>query len=57
MKNRDYILNMARCKHVKLENENGKCIAALVDNAGYEIVKGYGGTIIEAINDMHAGLV
>lgn len=44
-------------KHLKFEESNGKYTVSLVDSTGYEIVKGYGNSVIEAINDLHSCLV
>ena len=44
-------------KYLKFEINNGIYIATLNDLAGYDIVKGYGNTMIEAINDMHRSLI
>lgn len=44
-------------KYLKFGMVNGKHNVSLIDLSGYEIVKGYGNTITEAINDMHRGLI
>lgn len=44
-------------KHLKFELSSSKYTVSLVDSTGYEIVKGYGNTVIEAINDLHSCLV
>lgn len=46
-----------RFKNLKFEYNKGIYILTLHDNSGYSIVKGYGKTIIEAINDMHSCLI
>lgn len=50
-------VDIDQLKHLKFEVNNGKYTVSLVDSTGYEIVRGYGDTAIEAINDLHAGLV
>lgn len=44
-------------KHLKFEVRNTEHIVTLIDSKGYEIVKGYGSTEIEAINDLHSTLL
>lgn len=44
-------------KYLKFEIDNGIHIVTLNDLSGYDIVRGYGNSIIEAINDMHSGLI
>lgn len=50
-------IDIDELKHLKVHYANNKYSVSLVDSAAFEIVKGYGTTIIEAINDLHAGLV
>ena len=38
------------------ENENG-FVVALVDNEGVEMVRGYGETPFQALNDLHGNLI
>ena len=44
-------------KYLKFEMDNGTYSATLNDLSGHDIVRGYGKTIIEAINDMHSCLI
>ncbi len=44
-------------KYLKFEMFNGIYSASLNDLSGYIITRGYGNTIIEAINDMHKNLI
>ncbi len=44
-------------KHLQVQHDNGEYIISLVDSKGYEIVKGYGKSTTEAINDMHSCLI
>lgn len=48
---------LTNLKHVKFYQENSQNIAVLIDNKGFEITKGYGSSLIEAINDMHHNLI
>ncbi len=49
--------NLNHIKYLKFEVINDIHIVSLNDTNGYTIVKGYGKSIIEAINDMHRGLI
>ncbi|MBL4670215.1 MAG: hypothetical protein HRT73_12435 [Flavobacteriales bacterium] len=44
-------------KHLKFETKNSEFIATLVDEQQFEILKGYGKTKTEAINDLHNNLI
>jgi len=44
-------------KYLKLKVNKGSYTVSLNDLSGYDIVRGYGNTIIEAINDMHRSLI
>lgn len=46
-----------KLKHLKFEYINNEYVATLIDSSGYEIIKGYGNEIIEAINDLHSNLL
>ncbi len=49
--------NLSHIKYLKFEVINDIHIVSLNDTKGYTIVKGYGKSNIEAINDMHRGLI
>ena len=49
--------NINQLKHLKFELINNEYVISLIDSTGYEIVRGYGNTIIEAINDLHNSLL
>lgn len=49
--------NMDKLEHLKISVSNGEYEVSLIDTSNYEIVRGYGKTIIEAINDLHSNLV
>ena len=51
------MVNPIHLKYLKFEMDKGMYIVTLNDLSGYDIVRGYGNTIIEAINDMHRGLI
>lgn len=53
----EIVYNQIHLKYLKFEMDDVGYIAALHDGDGHDIVKGYGNTIIEAINDMHHGLI
>ena len=50
-------VDLSQLKHLKFEVYNGEYTVSLIDATEYEIVRGYGNTVIEALNDLHAGLV
>jgi hypothetical protein len=50
-------IDLNQLKFLKVEKRKNEYIATLVDGTGYEILKGYGITSIEAINDLHSNLV
>lgn len=50
-------VDLSQLKHLKFEYNTNEYSVSLVDLDEYEIVKGYGNTVIEALNDLHAGLV
>jgi len=52
----DYI-DVNQLKHIKVEYFKNEYSVSLVDSTGYEIVKGYGSTVIESINNLHSCLV
>lgn len=44
-------------KHIKFEEKEDQYIATLIDEDQYEILKGYGTTKTEALNDLHQSLL
>ncbi len=50
-------INTNKLKHLKIEFIGVTYSASLVDASGIEIVKGYGNTEVEAINDLHSILI
>lgn len=48
---------ISELEHLKFETVNGEFVAILVDNTEYEIIKGYGKSQVEALNDLHSNLV
>ena len=44
-------------KYLKFECVDDAHIVTLIDERGYEIVRGYGNSRIDAINDMHGTLI
>ena len=51
------ILSKADLKHLKFQKSEKEYIVTLIDDRGYEILKGYGKSTIEAINDLHHNLI
>ena len=50
-------INQSKLKHLRFENINNEHIAILIDQQEYEILKGYGNSPIEALNDLHSNLI
>lgn len=44
-------------ENLKFEYYNNEYVVALVDAQGNEIIKGYGSSVVDAINDMHRNLL
>jgi len=44
-------------KHLTFEHRCDEHFVTLVDKKGYKIIRGYGGSIIDAINDLHSALI
>ena len=53
----NHILSQADLKHLKFEMRKDEYIVTLIDQSEYEIIKGYGQSIVDAINDMHSNLI
>ncbi len=51
------IIAIHKLKNLKFEIINNEYVISLIDKEGYEIIKGYGVSIIEAINDLHHNLL
>lgn len=44
-------------KHLKFKENNDEYVVALVDATGFEIIRGFGPTATEALNDLHGCLL
>lgn len=44
-------------EYLKFDKKGNEYAVTLIDKANYEIVRGFGKSIIEAINDLHSNLV
>lgn len=44
-------------KHLKFEENHGTYVVSLIDATGYEIIRGFGTTAVEALNDLHHNLL
>lgn len=51
---RDIINNL---KHITFEKLPNEYVANLVDSNGSQLVRGYGNTTVEAINDLYSNLL
>ena len=52
----DCTIKIAELKHLKVEFLNNEYVVTLVDEKAFEILKGYGNSIVNAINDLHSNL-
>lgn len=50
-------LDLTEIKNLKFEFINQENVVTLVDNQGYEIIKGYGVSIADALNDLLHNLI
>jgi len=51
------LINISELDYLKWEYSNDEYIVSLIDLQGYIIIRGYGISIIEAINDLHSNLL
>lgn len=51
------VINVCELSHLKFDKKVDEHIVTLFDKKGFEIIKGYGKTLIEAINDLHQNLI
>ena len=50
-------VNLYELEHLKIKVLNSEYTVTLTDSQGDGILKGYGGSMIEAINDLHHNLI
>ncbi|WP_370479787.1 hypothetical protein [Tamlana flava] len=50
------MIELEKLANLKFEIKNNIHCVSLIDKKGFEIIKGYGKTIIDAINDLHSRL-
>ncbi|MBQ4914574.1 hypothetical protein J8L85_09025 [Maribacter sp. MMG018] len=50
-------INTNELKHLSFNRKEGQYIVSLLDSDKYAVLRGYGKTPTEAINDLHAGLL
>jgi len=50
------MIELEKLTNLKFEIENSEHCVSLIDDLGFEIIKGYGKTVIDAINDLHSRL-
>jgi hypothetical protein len=51
------LISIIEFEHLKFENQSDKHILSLVDTEGYSIVKGFGNSLVDAINYLHHNLI
>ncbi|WP_109434006.1 hypothetical protein [Aquimarina sp. AU119] len=49
--------NTNQFKYLRFEVSNNEYVVSLTDPKGYEIIRGFGNSFIEAINDLHSSLL
>lgn len=54
---KEEFLQNLQFKYLKLTEHDQQYIATLVDTKGCEILKGYGTSYLEAIDDLHSNLI
>lgn len=57
MESQETNVDTKELEHLMFQKDNGQHIVSLIDKEGYQILRGYGNSIVEAINDLHAGLL
>lgn len=50
-------IGIEELQHIKFEFIKQEYVATIIDTDGFEILKGYGLSIIKAINDLHNNLI
>ena len=53
----DEKINLSELKNLRFEYIKNEYVVTLVDNLGFKILKGYGNSIVDAINDLHQNLI
>lgn len=48
---------LSELKNLKFEYIKNEYVVTLIDLQGFEILKGYGISVVEAINDLHQNLI
>lgn len=56
-KNETIILDTIQIKHLKFKKMGLIYSVSLIDGTGYEVVRGYDDSEVDAINDMHSNLL
>lgn len=50
-------IDLSELNHIIFENINNEFVAILIDEQEHEILKGYGKSQAEALNDLHDNLI
>ncbi|MBQ4822281.1 hypothetical protein [Aquimarina sp. MMG016] len=51
------LIDPKELNNIKIEFINSEFVVTLVDQTHIELLKGYGNTVISAINDLHQNLI
>jgi hypothetical protein len=54
---KEFTINLSELKNLKVEYFKNEYVVTLIDDHNYEILKGYGLSITDAINDLFRSLI
>ncbi len=53
----EHLIDAKELSNLKIEFLDSEYVVTLIDHSNFEILKGYGKSIVTAINDLHENLV
>ena len=57
MENEKDTINVCELSYLKFDKKAEEHIVTLIDEEGFEVLKGYGKTLTTALNDLHQNLI